>query len=115
MTESELTRAAEALIEIHGRFMTTVIGLAQALEKATDYLEKYQGSFEANLASYHATTEMLSSYSDGMREFVAAMQFVAKTSADNNAAITETNEHLRTLTQKFEDHFGDASGLSYDN
>jgi soluble cytochrome b562 len=115
MTESEFTAAAKRLETIHKQFADMVLMLIGAFQKMETYLEAYSTSFEANLDSYYKTTEMLKSYSDGMREFIAAMQSVMHTAAENNAAIKETNGHLKTLITKFENHFGDATGLEYDN
>jgi ABC-type transporter Mla subunit MlaD len=50
-----------------------------------------------------------------MGQFIAGMQSVVKTAGDNNVAINETNEHLKTLIAKFDNHFGDPAGLEYDN
>ena len=115
MTESELTAAAERLETIHKQFANMVLMLVEGFQKMETYLEAYATSFEANLNSYHQTTDMLKSYGDGMREFVAAMHSVMQTAAENNAAINETNGHLKNLIAKFEKHFGDAAGLEYDN
>lgn len=115
MNESELIAAAERLETIHKQFAGMVLELIGGFQKMEKYLEAYATSFEANLDSYHKTTEMLHSYGSGMREFVAAMQSVMQTAAENNAAINETNGHLKTLIAKFEKQFGDAAGLEYEN
>jgi hypothetical protein len=95
--------------------MTTVLMLLEGLGKASDYLEHYHNSFEANLDSYNATTELLATYGESMRQFLAGMDAVVKISGENQVAINETNEHLKTLIAKFDSHFGDAAGLEYDN
>ena len=115
MNESELAAAAQALVEIHEKFMKTVLMLLEGLEKSKDYFESYHKSFEANLASYNATTEMLATYGDSMKQFIAGMEWVVKTTGQNNLALNETNKHLQTLIAKFESHFGDSAGLEYDN
>jgi uncharacterized phage infection (PIP) family protein YhgE len=115
MTEKEFIAAAERLETIHKQFANLVLSLLEGFKKMETYLEKYAASFEANLESYHQTTEMLHSYGDGMRQFVAAMQSVMQTSAENNAMINETNGHLKTLISRFENQFGDAAGLEHDN
>jgi transposase-like protein len=89
--------------------------LVEGFTKMETYLESYSTSFEANLEAYHKTTELLSSYANGMRQFMAAMEAVVKIAGENNVAINETNEHLKTLIAKFDTHFGDSAGLEYDN
>ena len=115
MNETELAAAAQALVAIHEKFMKTVLLLLEGLEKSKDYFESYHHSFQANLDSYNATTEMLASYGDSLRQIIAGVEWVVKTSGENNLALHETNEHLKTLIAKFEDHFGDSSGLEFDN
>ena len=115
MTQEEFIAAAERLETIHKQFTDMVLTLLEGFQKIQDYLEKYATSFEANVESYYRTTEVLKSYGDSMDQFIAAMQSVMKTAAENNAAINETNGHLKTLIAKLETHFGDASGLEYDN
>jgi ABC-type transporter Mla subunit MlaD len=115
MTENELTAAAERLETIHKQFTDMVLMLIEGFNKMETYLESYATSFEANVASYHATTEVLSTYSTSMGQFIAGMQSVIKTAGDNNVAINETNEHLKALIAKFDSHFGDSAGLEYDN
>jgi len=115
MTENELTAAAQRLEAIHKQFANMVMMLIEGFNKMETYLESYATSFEANLASYHATTELLSTYGTSMGQFIAGMQSVVKTAGDNNVAINETNEHLKTLIAKFDSHFGDSAGLEYDN
>ena len=115
MKETELAAAAQALVEIHEKFMKTVLMLLEALEKAPELFEKYHVSFEANLSSYNATTDMLTTYGDSMKQFISGMEWVVKTTGENNLALNETNKHLQTLIAKFENQFGDGAGLEYDN
>jgi hypothetical protein len=115
MTENELTAASERLETIHKQFANMVMMLVDGFTKMETYLESYATSFEANLEAYHKTTELLSGYANTLRTFMEGMQAVVKISADNNVAINETNEHLKTLIAKFDTHFGDSAGLEYDN
>lgn len=115
MTEKEFTAAAERLETIHKQFANMVMMLVESFNKMETYLESYATSFEANLKSYHQTTELLSSYANAMRKFMEGMEAVVKISGDNNVAINETNEHLKKVIAKFDTHFGDAAGLEYDN
>jgi hypothetical protein len=115
MTEDELTAAAQRLEVIHKQFANMVLMLIESFTKMEAYLDKYATSFEANLASYHQTTELLSSYGNTLREFMGGMQSVVKIAGESNVAINETNEHLKTLIAKFDSHFGDSAGLEYDN
>lgn len=115
MTEDELTAAAQRLEAIHKQFANMVLMLVESFNKMETYLESYATSFEANLESYHKTTELLSSYGNTLREFMVGMQSVVKIAGDSNIAINETNEHLKILNAKFDSHFGDSAGLEYDN
>ena len=115
MNETELAAAARTLVEIHEKFMKTVLMLLEGLEKSKDYFESYHQSFQVNLDSYNATTETLASYGESLGQVIGGMQSVIKTSGENNLALHETNRHLKTLITKFEDHFGDSSGLEFDN
>jgi ABC-type transporter Mla subunit MlaD len=115
MTESEFIAAAERLETIHKQFANMVMMLVGGFEKLEKYLEAYSTSFEANLDSYHQTTEMLHSYGDALRQLLAAMQSVTQTAAENNTALNETNGQLKTLIARFDTHFGDTAGLEYDN
>ena len=79
------------------------------------YLESYATSFEANLDSYHKTTELLRSYGNALRTYLVAMESVIKIAGENNLAINETNEQMRELMSKFDSYFGDSSGLEHNN
>jgi len=115
MTEKEFIAAAQRLETIHKQFANMVMMLIEGFNKMEAYLESYATSFEANLEAYHKTTELLSGYANSMRQFMGAMESVVKIAGENNVAINETNEHLKTLIAKFDTHFGDSAGLEYDN
>src|SRR6478735_8374618 len=109
MTESEFIAAAEKLGAIHKQFVDMVVTLIEALNKLETYLEKYATSFEANLNSYHATTEMLHSYGDTLSQMMAGMQAVVKIAGESNLAIAETNQQMKEMMSKFDSYFGDTA------
>jgi molybdopterin-guanine dinucleotide biosynthesis protein len=115
MTEQEFTAAAERLETIHKQFANMVMMLIEGFKKMETYLESYATSFEANLNSYHQTTELLHSYADSMRKFLAGMEAVVKIAGESNVAIAETNEQLKELRSKFDTYFGDSAGLEHNN
>jgi len=115
MTEKELTAAAERLEAIHQQFANMVMTLIEVFDKMKDYLEKYATSFEANLNSYHATTEMLHSYGDTLRQMMAGMEAVVKIAGESNLAIAETNQQMKQMMSKFDSYFGDTGGLEHTN
>ena len=115
MTEDELIAVAQRVETMQKQFAEMVLMLMESFTKMETYLESYAQSFEANLEAYHRTTELLSTYGNTLREFMVGMKNVVKIAGDNNVAINETNEHLKTLIAKFDTHFGDSAGLKYDN
>ena len=68
MKERQYLAAAERLETIHKQFSTMVLMLVESFTKMETYLESYATSFEANLNSYHQTTELLHSYADSLRQ-----------------------------------------------
>jgi methyl-accepting chemotaxis protein len=115
MTEPQFIAAAERLETIHKQFADMVVMLTEAFKKMETYLKGYSTSFEANLNSYHQTTELLHSYADGMRQMLAAMEATVKIAGESNVRIAETNEQMKALITRFDKHFGDSAGLEYDN
>jgi len=115
MKERQYLAAAERLETIHKQFANMVLMLTEGLRKMETYLESYATSFEANLNSYHQTTELLHSYADGMRQMLAAMEATVKIAGESNVRIAETNEQMQALITRFDKHFGDSAGLEYDN
>ena len=111
MTEKEFIAAAEQLETIHKQFANMVLMLIEAFTKMETYLQKYATSFEANLNSYHATTEMLHSYGDALRQMLAGMEAVVKIAGESNLAIAETNQQMKEMMSKFDSYFGDTGGL----
>jgi hypothetical protein len=115
MTETEFIAAAERLETMHKQFANLVLMLIGSFQKLETYLESYSTSFEANLNSYHKTTEVLSSYNDFLRELKAGMEAVVRIAGENNVSITESNAQMKELMSKFDSYFGDAAGLEHEN
>jgi len=115
MTEPQFIAAAERLETIHKQFSTMVLMLVESFTKMETYLESYATSFEANLNSYHQTTELLHSYADTLRQFMAGMEAVVKIAGESNVTIAETNDQMKALVTRFDGYFGDAAGLEHEN
>jgi phosphoribosylcarboxyaminoimidazole (NCAIR) mutase len=115
MTEPQFIAAAERLETIHKQFANMVLMLVESFNKMETYLESYATSFEANLNSYHQTTESLRSYADALRQFMAGMEAVVKIAGESNVMIAETNEHMKAMITRFDSYFGDAAGLEHEN
>ena len=115
MTEPQFIAAAERLETIHKQFSTMVLMLVESFNKMETYLESYATSFEANLNSYHQTTELLHSNADALRKFLAGMEAVVKIAGESNVMIAETNEQMKAMITRFDGYFGDAAGLEHEN
>jgi len=115
MTEPQFIAAAERLETIHKQFGNMVLMLVESFNKMETYLESYATSFEANLNSYHKTTELLHSYANAMRQFMAGMEAVVKIAGESNVMIAETNEQMKAMITRFDGYFGDAAGLEHEN